>query len=71
MIVVRCMLIFTGEEIKLYDSGEEVCSSSNYKRTEVTETALSGENCPHCNTSTSVNPHTISITVCKENWPPM
>ena len=42
---MQCLLLacFTGEEIKLYDSGEEVSFSTNYKGTEVTETAVSGE----------------------------
>lgn len=37
------MFDVTGEEIELHDSGEEVLSSARYKRAEVTEAAVSGE----------------------------
>lgn len=58
----------TGEEIKLHDSGEEVCSCTDYKRTEDTETAVSGEYHLHYQTSTSKECRTLSVSVVQKIW---
>lgn len=63
--VCRCLGL-TGEEIKLHDSGEEVCSSTDNKRTEDTETAVSGEYHLHYQTSTSKESQTLSISVVQK-----
>lgn len=59
--------LFTGEEVKLYDGGEEVSPGSNYQRTEITEAAVSGE---HCNASTSKTSLPVKLSVSKEQFSP-
>lgn len=66
LLFVRCAVDFTGEEIKLYDCGEEVSSSSNNQRAEVPEAAVSGEYHLPYSISTSRKRHTVSLVFVKK-----